>query len=160
ELDFCFADHVCAPFVDGAVAFEYVTSTVAPPLSVSESTVVVCPLTKTVPDVAETWPAPAAVVGAVQPLGTSMVIAPLVIPPVAAVYVKVIELPVELRSAVVVAVLSVPEPCGAFWTSIDGEDASAVYEPPPVERCRVPHDCAPVEVGAVPVYVIVSVEPA
>src|SRR5205823_675203 len=93
-------------------------------------------------------------------LGTSMVIAPLVIPPVAAVYVKVIELPVERRSAVVVAVLSVPEPCGAFWTSIDGEDASAVYEPPPVERCRVPHDCAPVEVGAVPVYVIVSVEPA
>ena len=59
-----------------------------------------------------------------------------------------------------VEVVSVPEPCGALSTLIDGEAASAVYEPPPVERCCPFHDCEPAVEVAVPfVYVIVPVAP-
>ena len=49
EVDFCLPDQVCAPVVDGAVALEYVTSTVAPPASESEPTVIVWPETETEP---------------------------------------------------------------------------------------------------------------
>src|SRR5207249_4296087 len=76
EVDFCLPDHVCAPVEDGAVALEYVTSTVAAPASESESTVIVWPETETVPADEVVWPAPAPVCGAVQPDGTSIVIAP------------------------------------------------------------------------------------
>ncbi len=59
--------------------------TVWPALRLTPEMVIVWPETETLPTSLVTWPAPAPVCGAVQPAGTSIVSAPLVIPPVGAV---------------------------------------------------------------------------
>ncbi len=64
----------------------------------------------TEPALAETQPAALAVVGAVQPAGTVMSTSPLPVPPVAAVYVNVIDWPVAPLATFAVGVVSVPEP--------------------------------------------------
>ena len=51
--------------------------------------------------------------GALQPLGTTSVTLPFEIPPVAAVYVKVIVRPVWLAETLLVPVVIVPEPSAA-----------------------------------------------
>ncbi len=64
----------------------------------------------TEPVLAETQPAAFEVVGAVQPAGTTMSTSPLPVPPVAAVYVKLIVWPVAPLATFDVGVVSVPEP--------------------------------------------------
>src|SRR5690349_23904704 len=103
DVDFAFACHVAEPAVVVAVApgppplvDPYVIVNVDPPATVSDETVIVCPETETVPVLAVVYPAFDPVVeGALQPLGTSSVTVPPEMPPVAAVYVNVIVLPVE-----------------------------------------------------------------
>src|SRR5205823_14285110 len=108
-VDFCFVVHCALPVEIGATPFAYVTVTVLPAFLESESTVIVRLATETLPASAVTWPAPAPVCGAVQPVGTSMVTAPFVIPPVGTVYVTVSRSEV-LRVAEVGATRGVPEP--------------------------------------------------
>src|SRR5438309_2350754 len=86
--------------------------------------------------------------GAVQPAGTVSSIAPLVMPPLAAVYVKTRVLPVEPASAEVGLTDIVPEPSALLLTLTEGE-ASAVSVPPVVDFCLVDHVCEPVVVVAV-----------
>ena len=71
-------------------------------------------------------------------------------PPVAAVYVNVIVFPLVAARTLDVPDVSVPEPSGAFVTVIDGEEASAAYEPPDVDFSWLLHVCAPVVVVATP----------
>src|SRR5919199_4551357 len=121
DVDFCCACHVCAPVVDVAVApgpplavDPYVIVNVLPAASVKLETVIVCPDTDTLPVLAVVKPAaePTAE-GALQPDGTSIVTAPLEIPPVGAVYVKVIVRPVCPAETALVPVVSVPPPSPA-----------------------------------------------
>jgi hypothetical protein len=92
-FDFCCPCHVCAPVDEVAVApgppplvAPYVIVIVAPPASVTLETVIVCDATETVPVLAVVKPAADPMVdGALQPLGTATVTAPLIIPPAAAV---------------------------------------------------------------------------
>ena len=97
----------------------YVIVSVAPAFSDTPLTVAVWLATATVPVLAVTWPAPAPVCGAVQPAGTSMLTAPLVIPPVGAVYVKVSVVAVFANVVSGVTVF-VPVPSAALLTVTDG----------------------------------------
>jgi hypothetical protein len=84
-------------------------------VSVTPETVIVCDATATVPVEDVVKPAALPVVdGALQPLGTVTETAPLLIPPVAAVYVKVRVLPVEAAATVVGDTVIVPEPSAAY----------------------------------------------
>jgi hypothetical protein len=104
--------------------------------------------------------------GELQPVGTTSVTEPLEMPPVAAVYVKVIVFPVELRTTVVVGVVNVPEPSAAFTVTL-GDELRFVRLPPAVDFSCACHVCAPVlDVAAAPgpppavePYVIVAVAP-
>ncbi len=66
--------------------------------------------------------------GALQPLGATRVTVPFEIPPVAAVYVKVIVLPVEPTATVLVPEVNVPEPSAAYTVML-GCEAMSVSEP-------------------------------
>src|SRR5947209_7540851 len=140
----CWPLHVCEPVVDVAVPLEYVIVTVAPAASVSESTVAVWPETETVPELAVTWPAPAPVCGAVQPEGTVSLTPPLVMPPVAAVYVNATVFPLEPARTELVGVVRVPLPSAELFTVTDGDEASAVSVPPAVDFSCAENVCEPV----------------
>jgi hypothetical protein len=128
---------------------------VEPPLSVIPVTVITCPETPTVPVLAVVQPAlPFVVEGALQPLGTVSSTAPVDIPPVAAVYVKMIVLPVWEALAFELSGDIVPEPSAALTVML-GELASAVSVPLEVAFCRVDQVCVPVEeVAVAPVPVL------
>jgi hypothetical protein len=64
--------------------------------------------------------------GALQPVGTTRVTEPLLVPPVAAVYVKVIVFPVELAETAVVGVVNVPDPFAANADKVVVEVVMAV----------------------------------
>ena len=89
----CCICQVCAPVVAVAVApapppaFEpYVIVAVAPPASVSAEMVIVCVAVATVPALDVVYPAATALVdGALQPVGTTSVTVPPLMPPAAAV---------------------------------------------------------------------------
>src|ERR671935_255178 len=91
---------------------------------------------------------------------------PLEMPPVAAVYVKVIVRPVCDAETLLIEADIVPEPSAAATVML-GCEAMSVSEPPEVDFSCVVHVCAPVEEVAVapepPLavdpYVIVKVEP-
>src|ERR671930_529957 len=118
EVDFSCVVHVWAPVEEVAVAPEpplavdpYVIVKVEPPATVSEETVIVCPEAERVPLLAVVYPAAEPVVdGALQPLGTASVTEPFEIPPVAAVYVKVIVRPVCEADTLLMELDIVPEP--------------------------------------------------
>src|SRR6266540_1793044 len=81
-------------------------------------------------------------------------------PPVAAVYVNAIVLPLEPARTEPVSALSVPEPSAAFVTVIDGEVESAVSVPLGVDFSIVVNVCTPVDDDAVAfAYVTVTVPP-
>jgi len=88
---------------------------VAVPAAASVSPVhwIVLPATATAPEAELTQPAPAVVRGAVQPAGTTMLIAPPEMPPVAAVYVKVIVWPDAPLATLETLDVSVPVPSAA-----------------------------------------------
>src|SRR4029077_11879889 len=121
EVDFDCACQVCAPVEEVAVAPGPPLAVepegmgkVEPPAIVSEETVIVCAATETVPELAVVYPAFAPVVdGALQPAGTTRGTEPLWMPPVAAVYVKVIVRPVCDALTTEVGVVSVPVPSAA-----------------------------------------------
>jgi hypothetical protein len=93
DVDFSCVVQVCAPVVDVAVApgpllavDPYVIVNVLPAARVSDATVMVLPATLSVPALDVEYPAALAVVdGALQPLGTATVTAPLEMPPAGAV---------------------------------------------------------------------------
>jgi hypothetical protein len=105
--------------------------------------------------------------GAVHPTGTATVTAPLFMPPVAAVYVKVIVFPVEVAKTDDVGVVNVPEPSAELVTVIDGDDARLVRVPPLLAFSCACQVCGPVvDVAVAPdppdvvlPYTIVSVPP-
>jgi hypothetical protein len=105
--------------------------------------------------------------GALQPAGTASVTLPFEIPPVAAVYVKVIVRPVWLAETLLVPLVIVPEPSPAFTVML-GCDAMSVSEPAFVDFSCVVQFCAPVvDVAVAPgppplvsPYVMVNVLPA
>src|ERR671936_642714 len=102
--------------------------------SVSPETVIVRPLTDTLPVLARVYPfAAAAVLGADHPAGTSTVTEPLELPPVAAVKVKTTVFPVEPFATEFVGVVTVPEPSAERMVTL-GEDARSVSEPAELER--------------------------
>ena len=113
--------HVCAPVDDAAVApgpplavEPYVIVNVLPAASVSDETVMVLPETLSVPALDIEYPAAEPVVdGALQPLGTASVTEPLEMPPVGAVYVKVIVRPVWFAETVLIDADIVPAPSAA-----------------------------------------------
>jgi hypothetical protein len=174
DVDFAFACHVAEPAVVEAVApsppplvAPYVIVNVEPPATVSEETVIVCPETERVPELAVVYPAAVPVVdGALQPLGTSSVTEPPEMPPAAAVYVNVIVFPLEPFATFDVGVVSVPVPSAASTVML-GDDARFVSDPADVDFSFACHVCAPVVDVAVapgppePVspYVIVNVLP-
>ena len=90
---FCCTCQVCAPVDEVAVApgpplpvAPYAMVIVAPPARVTPETVIVWATTETVPVLAVVKPAAVPVIeGALQPLGTTTVIAPFCMPPDAAV---------------------------------------------------------------------------
>jgi hypothetical protein len=110
-----------------------------------------------VPDVVE---------GALQPLGTASVTLPFARPPVAAVYVNVIVLPVDDVFTEPVGVASVPDPSDARAVMLG--DARFARLPAAVDFACACHVCAPEDDVAVapgpPLafepYVIVNVLPA
>jgi hypothetical protein len=82
-----------------------------PELRVTPETVMVWPETATVPVEAVVYPAfDPEVDGALQPLGTTTVTAPPLIPPLGAVYVKLTVFPLEAADTPVVVVVRVPAP--------------------------------------------------
>src|SRR5947209_19973293 len=116
---------------------------VAPPARVTLETVIVWLEVETVPVLAVVYPAAEPVVdGALQPLGTTSVTAPLERPPVAAVYVKVIVFPVEALFTAPVPVVSVPEPSAASTVML-GDEPRFVRLPPDVDFAWACHVCAP-----------------
>src|SRR5262249_44609244 len=132
-----------------------------------DETVIVCPETETVPELAVVRPAVRRVgEGARQPRGTSTLAEPFEIPPVAAVYVNVIVFPAEPFATLDVGGVSGPVPSAAF-TVVLGDDAKFVSDPGDVDSSFACHVCAPVVDVAVapgppePVspYVIVNVFP-
>jgi hypothetical protein len=132
---------------------------VAPPPSVTLDTVMVWLDTETVPELAVVYPAAEPVVdGALQPLGTASVTAPFASPPVAAVYVNVIELPVDALLTAPVPVVSVPEP-SAESTVMLGDAPRLVRLPPEVDFSCPCHVCAPAEEVAVAPGPPLAVEP-
>jgi hypothetical protein len=104
--------------------------------------------------------------GALQPAGTASVTEPLARPPVAAVNVKTIVLPVEALLTEPVGVVSVPEPSAARIV-IDGDDPRFARVPADVDFSCACQVWAPVVDGAVAPgpppavepYVNVNVEP-
>src|SRR5207302_6521349 len=116
---------------------------VEPPASVTLETVIVWLEAETVPVLAVVNPAAEPVVdGALQPLGTTSVTLPFAIPSVAAVYVKVIVLPVDALLTEPVPVVSVPEP-SPDRTVMLGEEPRFVRLPPAVDFSWACHVCAP-----------------
>jgi hypothetical protein len=121
EVDFSCVVHVCAPVDDVAVApgpplavEPYVIVNVFPAARVTDETVIVLPETVSVPVLEVENPAALPVVdGGLQPLGTASVTEPLEMPPVGAVYVKVIVRPVWLAETTVIEAPIVPEPSTA-----------------------------------------------
>src|SRR5438067_2484480 len=101
DVDFACACQVCGPVEEVAVApgppppvAPYVIVKVFPAASVSDATVMVWPETVSVPELAVEYPPFAPVVdGALQPAGATSVTEPLLMSPVATVYVKVIVRP-------------------------------------------------------------------
>jgi len=144
DVDFSCVAQVCAPVVDVAVApgpplavDPYVIVNVLPAAIVRELTVIVLPASERLPALDVVKPAALPVVdGALQPLGTTSVTLPLEIPPVGAVYVKVIVRPVAPAETTVVDGESVPAPSAAYTVTL-GEDAIAVSEPLLVDRSFV-----------------------
>ena len=86
--------------------------------------------------------------GALQPLGTATVTFPFERPPVAAVYVKVMVLPVEPTATLLVPDVSVPEPSAAYTVML-GEEAMLARDPAEVDFSCVVQLCEPVEEVAV-----------
>src|SRR5579872_8631 len=123
---------------------------VCPALSDTLETVAVWDETETEPADDVTWPAPALVCGAVQPAGTSSEKAPFVIPPLGAVNVNVIVLPLEAARTFDVPLVTVPAPSAALFTVTDGDAPIAVSVPPAVDFCFVVQLALPVAVGATP----------
>src|SRR5919201_742277 len=96
------------------------------------------PETPTVPVEEVVEPAaPELVDGALQPAGTVISTAPLVSPPVAAVYVNVNVRPVWPASTELGETLSAPEPSAESLTVTDGDDPIALRVPPLVDFSRV-----------------------
>src|SRR5262249_52658650 len=101
------------------------------------------------------------------PAGTARVTEPFEMPPVAAVYVNAIVRPVWLAEALLVPVVSVPDPSAAKTVTL-GDVARLVSVPPDVDFCCAWNVCVPVADPAVapgppPLvapYVIVTVFPA
>jgi hypothetical protein len=92
----------------------YVIVNVFPAATVTDETVIVLPETVSVPVLEVENPAALPVVdGGLQPLGTASVTEPLEMPPVGAVYVKVIVRPVWLAETTVIEAPIVPEPSTA-----------------------------------------------
>jgi hypothetical protein len=88
------------------------------------------------------------------------VIVPLLSPPVGAVYVNVIVLPLELAITLETELDIVPEPSAAFTVTL-GELLIAVSVPALVDFWRVDQVCAPVDDGAAaPVEVLQAPEVA
>src|SRR5438128_11652192 len=111
---------------------------VLPPARVSEETVIVWLETESVPALAVEYPAFEPVVeGAFQPLGTTRVIAPLEIPPVAAVYVKVSVRPVCEALTADVGVVRVPDPSAALTVMLG--DVMFCSVPVPRDICCACH---------------------
>src|SRR5919204_668922 len=174
DVDLSCTCHVCAPVDDVAVApgpplpvLPYVIVNVLPAASVSDETVMVLPETVSEPALEVEYPAALDVVeGALQPLGTASVTAPLERPPVGAVYVKVIVRPVWLADTVLIEGVIVPEPSAALTVML-GDEAIFVSVPELFDFCWTVQVCAPVdEVAVAPVpppavepYVIVIVAP-
>jgi hypothetical protein len=87
---------------------------VLPAASVSDETVIVLPATEREPALDVVYPAAEPVVeGALQPLGTASVTEPLEMPPVGAVYVKVIVRPVCDADTALIDGDMVPDPSAA-----------------------------------------------
>ena len=105
---------------------------------------IVCPDVDTDPADEGVKPAFAPVVdGADQPAGTSTVTDPLLIPPVAAVYVNVNVRPVCPANVLVGETVIVPEPSADAFTVTEGELAIAVSVPPDVDFSFVVNVWAP-----------------
>src|SRR5882762_10092278 len=136
DVDFACACQVCAPVEEVAVApgpppavEPYVIVKVFPAASVTDATVMVWPETVSVPELAVEYPAFApAVDGALQPAGTASVTEPLLMSPVATVYVKVIVRPVWEALTADVPEVSVPDPSAALTVTL-GEEPRFVSEP-------------------------------
>ena len=121
---------------------------VAAAARVSELTLIVCPEKLKLPALTVEQPVAFVDFGAVHPVGTATSTSPLLIPPVAAVYVNTIVFPVEPFPTFDVVVVSVPEPSAAY-TLIDGELAKFVNVPPLVDISWPCHVAAPAVVVAV-----------
>jgi hypothetical protein len=96
--------------------------------------------------------------GALQPAGTTVVTEPLEMPPVAAVYVKVIVRPVAALFTEPVGVVNVPDPSAARTVTFGDAPrfASELAEVDFSCACQV---CAPLEEGAVAPGPPLAVEP-
>src|SRR5436190_5802858 len=109
-------------------------TTFSPLVRVRPMIVIVRLETETVPTDAVVYPRAVSVSeGALQPAGTLSVSAPLTRPPVAAVYVNTIVVPLFLCRIVVLGVVRVPEPSAAVTWRL-GEAARAVTVPAAFER--------------------------
>ncbi len=96
--------------------------------------------------------------GALQPLGTASVTVPLDVPPVAAVYVKVIVFPVEALFTAPVPVVKVPEPSAARTVML-GDEPRFMRLPADVDFSCACHVWAPADEVAVAPGPPLAVEP-
>src|SRR6266536_1469153 len=126
-------------------------TTVWPALRLTLETLIVPLAALTVPTLEVVYPARLLVVvcGDVQPVGTSTVTVPFVMPPVGAVYVivSVAVLPASTGDG---ETETVPLPSAALLTVTEGWEARLVSVPPAVDFCFVVHVAAPVVVVTTP----------